>query len=990
MSGKLVVGGLILAIVVGLASPLLGLVAFGALLAALFFQPEQPKEPKAKADEDPGRIVDIERRMLALEAEVSRLRSLVAGAATFDTPLRPHPAAAPPRPAPAPPAAAPRQAPSTPPLRAQTPPRPALPRKPRREIDLSKLAGALGLAWAGAIVTVLGIVFFFVLAVNRGWISPELRLGFGAAASLAVFGAGFWLRQRFGTTYAALAAVGAGIAGGFATLLAATALYGFVSEPAALAAAALIAAGATAVAIAWRSELVAALGLVGATLVPLMTLVEDEELTFVGTGFAALLLAATAVVSLRQGWRFLLYAGLLASVPQSIGLVAQSEPTDWPVVWLTAVFVALLVGISVALQLRKADRRIESFAATLLLVSAALAAASTAHLFDGKVEGVSREGIALGVIAVAYLALGAVFFHRLRDYSSLLWAVGLTVGAVSAGELLSGTWLAIAWAGEAAILAWLADTTRERRFQLAAAGYLALSLAYTLGHDAEPSALFESATHPAAGVGSVLAVAAGAGIVGWLLRRPVERAKDEGPIASFVSDVVEGIQAARVVFFWLAGGLVAYAASFGLLEFWVQVSDDPQTGFERGQVTVSAFWAVLALALVETGGRLRRLDLSIAGMALAGVAILKTASFDSEELIVNHWAVAFLIVGAATLLAGFEYQRLDVGRWRFLRPETAVTALAVAVMGFVAVLQLGSGTWHGIDVEGGSLVLMSLVYAALAASVFRVPRLRDLSTLHWAIALTIVGTALFLLLEGVWLVLALTLASAALSLLAVVAREIRFQFASGLFLLVGAGYTLIFEAPPRDFVVAAEHPGNGIPSLVLVVLAAVAFGLCARHEVPTERPRFSWSETITLAGFLGELRSWQAAYRAIAFAAAGILGLYALSLGVLELAELVSQASVKTDFQRGHTTVSAVWGAIGLGLLTLGLAVRSRAIRLAGFALFGISLAKLFLYDLAYLSSLARSLSFLAVGALLLLGGFFYQRLSDQLASSGPPGTRPV
>jgi uncharacterized membrane protein len=987
MSGKVVVGGLLLAIVVGLASPILGLVAFVALLAALFLQPEKPSEPNAKADpQEPGRLGDLERRVLSLEAEVSRLRSLVAGAATFDAPLRPQPAPPPPSPAPGPTAAAPRQAPPRP--RPQMPPRPARPRKPRREIDLSKLAGALGLAWAGGIVTVLGVVFLFVLAVNRGWISPELRLAFGGAASLAVFAGGFWLRRRFGTTYAALAAVGAGIAGGFATLLAATALYGFISEPAALAAAAVIAAGATAVAVAWRSELVAALGLVGATLVPLMTVAEDDELTFVGTGFAALLLAATAAVSIRQGWRYLLYAGLLAALPQSIGLVAQSEPTDWPVVWLTAVYAALLVGISVAVQLGRADRRIESFAATLLLVSAALAAASTAHLFDGKVGGVSREGIVLGVIAAAYLALGAVFFRRVRDYSSLLWAVGLTVGAVSVGELLSGAWLAIAWAGEAAILAWLADTTRERRFQLASAAYLGLALAYTLGHDAEPRALFEAATHPAAGVGSILAVAAGAGIVGRLLGRPVERAKGEGPIASFVSDIVEGIQAARVAFFWLAGAMLAYAASFGLLELWTAVSNDPEAGFERGQVALSAFWAVLALALVETGGRLRRLDLSIAGMALAGTAILKTATFDSEELVVNRWALAFLLVGAATLLAGFEYQRLDVGRWKFLRPETAATALAVAAMGYVAVFQLGSGTWHAIDVEGGSLVLMSLVYAALAGSVFRVERMRDLSTLHWAIALTIVGTALFLLLEGVWLVLALTLASAALSLLAVVAREIRFQFASALFLLVAAGHTLVLEAPPRDFVVAAEHPGNGIPSLVLVVLAAVAFGLCARHEVPAERPRFSWSEPITLDGFLGELRSWQAAYRAIAFAAAGILGLYALSLGVLELAELVSQASVGTDFQRGHTAVSAVWGAIGLVLLTLGLVVRSRAVRLAGFALFGISLAKLFLYDLAYLSSLARSLSFLAVGALLLLGGFFYQRLSDQLASSGPPGTR--
>ena len=66
---------------------------------------------------------------------------------------------------------------------------------------------------------------------------------------------------------------------------------------------------------------------------------------------------------------------------------------------------------------------------------------------------------------------------------------------------------------------------------------------------------------------------------------------------------------------------------------------------------------------------------------------------------------------------------------------------------------------------------------------------------------------------------------------------------------------------------------------------------------------------------------------------------------------------------------------------------RSRvAFQIGGFALFGVSLGKLFLYDLAWLSSLARALSFLAVGALLLLAGFFYQRLAparNRLAASG-------
>ena len=40
---------------------------------------------------------------------------------------------------------------------------------------------------------------------------------------------------------------------------------------------------------------------------------------------------------------------------------------------------------------------------------------------------------------------------------------------------------------------------------------------------------------------------------------------------------------------------------------------------------------------------------------------------------------------------------------------------------------------------------------------------------------------------------------------------------------------------------------------------------------------------------------------------AGLLGLYALSLAILELSEALGSATVQAAFQRGHTAVSAVW-----------------------------------------------------------------------------------
>jgi uncharacterized membrane protein len=934
------------------------------------------------------RLEALEQRLAVLEEEVADLRTLVRGvggvpgladraalgsdlargrppAAVPERTIRPQErkaATPPPRPA--------RPAP---------PPRPPRPARLRRELDLSKLFGAFGLAAAGGIVTALGIVFFFVLAVNRGWINPELRLVFGATVSAGVFAAGVWLRRRFGTTHAALAAVGAGIAGAYATLLAATALYGFVPELGALAAAAAIAAVATVVATAWRAELVAALGLVGALLVPLMTVVEDGELTLIGTSFVAVVLTATAAVALHERWRLLLVAGIVAAFPQIAGLVMQSGATDWAVVWLTALFWAIFVGIAAAVQ-RVSKAKVEPLAATLTFVAAALAAFASARLFDGDIGSWSRVGIALLTVAVAYLSLGAAFLRRERDFATLLWSIGLTFVAVAGAELLSGAWLAVAWAGEAAVLAWLGVATRERRFSLASVAYLLLGLAFTLGQEAPFEDLFQVTRHPALGAPSVLAVAAAALFVAWFARRPPEQPSEEGTVGALLTRLTVALHRGRSAFVWLAGGLVVYAASLELLELFAWLGEDPRVSFERGHVAVTGLWALLAVGLVETGGRLRRLDLSAAGLGIVGLATVKTVRFDVPELDNELRAYAFLLVAAGALLAAFEYQRLGTARWNGLRLEAAGAILVSILLGAAAVVELADGTWHRIDVEGGGLVLLALPYALLSAAVFRAPGLRDLATLLWAIPLTVAGAALFLLLSDVWLVLALAVASALLAVLAVAVREARFQVASALYLLSALVYTLAYEAPPRDFVVAAEHPGTGALSLVLVSLAGVVFGLTARHAPPADRQPFSWSQTITLAGLLGVVRSWQASYRLLAYVGAGVLALYALSLGILELAVLISGA-VEAGFQRGHTAVSAAWAVIGLCLLTVGLLRRSRGIRLAGFALYGISIAKLFLYDLTYSSPMGRPLSFLAVGILLLASGFFYQRLSERMAT---------
>src|SRR5262249_2880436 len=171
----------------------------------------------------------------------------------------------------------------------------------------------------------------------------------------------------------------------------------------------------------------------------------------------------------------------------------------------------------------------------------------------------------------------------------------------------------------------------------------------------------------------------------------------------------------------------------------------------------------------------------------------------------------------------------------------------------------------------------------------------------------------------------------------------------------------------------SSDPAHGIPALAALTLATlVCARLCRSLDVPA------------LDRVDKELDDAQPRLRSIGTWLAGGLAVYGVSLGILQIAEWIGPRDVTTDFQSGHTAVSAVWGALGLTLLYVGLRRGSAALRVGGLTLFGVSLAKLFLYDLSRLSSITRALSFLAVGAVLLLGGFFYQRLGARHENGNP------
>jgi uncharacterized membrane protein len=116
------------------------------------------------------------------------------------------------------------------------------------------------------------------------------------------------------------------------------------------------------------------------------------------------------------------------------------------------------------------------------------------------------------------------------------------------------------------------------------------------------------------------------------------------------------------------------------------------------------------------------------------------------------------------------------------------------------------------------------------------------------------------------------------------------------------------------------------------------------------------------------------AYRVVAAVAAVGLALAYLSLEVTTLYHGPVLTRGPTSNAEQYT-YSAVWLAFGVLLLLAGVLLRSQPTRLASAAVVLITVAKVFLLDLAVLQGAFRALSFIGLGLVLVGIGWLYQRL---------------
>jgi uncharacterized membrane protein len=174
--------------------------------------------------------------------------------------------------------------------------------------------------------------------------------------------------------------------------------------------------------------------------------------------------------------------------------------------------------------------------------------------------------------------------------------------------------------------------------------------------------------------------------------------------------------------------------------------------------------------------------------------------------------------------------------------------------------------------------------------------------------------------------------------------------------------------------------------IAALTLVAIVLGLClAENPLFTGRPVGGLFFNLILLGYgipavlcavvgLTARGLRPQPYSAVAAVTAVVLAILYLSLQVTRFYHgPVLTVGPTTDAEQ--YTYSAVWLTFGVALLAVGVLVRSQPVRFASAAVVILTVLKVFLADMAGLTGIYQSLSFIGLGVVLLGIGWFYQRL---------------
>ena len=812
-----------------------------------------------------------------------------------------------------------------------------------RRATLEELVGARLQVWIGAMALALAGAFLVKISFERGWISPPVRVAMGVAFGIALLALAEGLRRSTGRISEALAA--AGIADLFACFLAAVHLYHLVPPAAGFLLMGLTTAVAVAMALR-QGVMVALIGLVGGFLTPALIQTGQPSARNL-FGYLLLLVAGLLAVAWRRRWRWLAVAALASGLLWAAVWLAHPfhGGTGGDAAWLSLFLISLAAGAAlppIALppigpigpigETGPAAGRPTPLgawpprASSMAMLSAALVLLAVT---------VSRSDYAPGEWGfLALLAAGALALAWLDPrYQPLSWIAAVTTAALLAGwgrELTAAECdrfliTALAAGGLFALAGWAAVLAGRPTWRPPAAWSRKGERWEAPAGDAFIAAVPWAALSAAAGVLFFLVAWQSAHVVaGWPSAAWAGVAL--AAAALYLAGAVPVARLGRT-----RGGLApALAALAVAVTSLVSIS----VPLALGRESFAAAWALEAAALVWLAGRLCLPALVVLARLLAPVAVLGALLSGAEERARGQapwWNELLYAYGVPLLALGWAAWMARRDSPLLRRPERPLTS----PLRLAAELE-----WQAVVL---GFALLTLEIRQLFQPAVPAPE-ANAAAVQWDLARAGALVCSWLLYGSALLWANRRLAQPRRSL----------ELAGRLVILLGLAAVLagpcLAENPLWD------HQLVGATPLLNVLAAAYALPAILAIAAAAEVRRHGGRRLPRLAS-----------------AVALLLGFAWISLTVRQLfhGAFLDRAAAGAPERYAY---SAAWVLYGIGLLLAGIARRGPILRFGSLAVMLLAVAKVFLYDTARLSDLYRVLSFLGLGASLLLLGFLYQR----------------
>jgi uncharacterized membrane protein len=537
----------------------------------------------------------------------------------------------------------------------------------------------------GVIALILAAGYLLRLSFDRGWISPLLRCVGGVVAGVVVGAVGWRLQGRYRTYGAALVGCGAAII--YLSVWAAARLYGVLPPTTGIVGLALVSVALAMIAYAIDVEALGTTAALGAFFAPFLLGREyaDANLLLL---YLASMAAGLGLVAARRRWRQTTFV-----VALSVFGIAYVGSADRGNPWGVLVYGVLAgsAGIHLGLRERWWETRFLSFSGGWTFVAAAArhfdhsgailgaglvlaapvwwyalrtdrpllprldAPTTTAGWSPGEAFYFlatpfllgwalhqlapswfdSRPGLVALLVALPYLLAG---YQRHRAAFALVGAAALDIAA---WQHWSG--VARVWALLGLVVLWAALDHRHNRSD---GRWYALFTLWAALHQLLGEAMLRRSAADAAFTGRWALSLWGSALVTLALAVGLWRSG----ISSFGPMI-------RGALWGLAGAMVLFGVTGEIRRYFGLNAVSAETASLAAGLAVSAWWLVFAAALVGVGFRRDLKPARIAGLAVAGLAVVKVLVFDLSSLDALYRVGSVFILGLVFLLLAYLYHR---------------------------------------------------------------------------------------------------------------------------------------------------------------------------------------------------------------------------------------------------------------------------------------------------------------------------------------------